>query len=85
MRFTQDMSIYEALQAHPRAREVFVAHGMGCSACMASTAETIANGARMHGVEADALIDELNRLPENDAAPATASPPADPPDPVRET
>jgi len=62
MRFTEDMSIYDALQAHPKAREVFVAHGMGCIACMASTMETIAGGAEMHGVDAKIIVDELNKL-----------------------
>lgn len=62
MRFTEDMSIYDALQAHPRARDVFVAHGMGCVACMASTMESIAGGAEMHGVDAAVIVDDLNRL-----------------------
>lgn len=76
MRFRKDMSIYDALLAHPRARDVFVAHGMGCVACMASTTETIANGAEMHGVQAEALIDELNRMADEEAASLDRSHPA---------
>lgn len=69
MRFTEDMSIYDALQAHPKARDVFVAHGMGCIACMASTMESIAGGAAMHGVDARVILDDLNALPEEKGAP----------------
>lgn len=64
MLFSQDMSIYDALQAHPKAREVFVAHGMGCTACMASQMESIAGGAEMHGVDPKVIVAELNRLAE---------------------
>ena len=68
MRFTEDMSIYDALQAHPKARDVFVAHGMGCIACMASTMESIAGGASMHGVDIKVVMEELNALSEPEAA-----------------
>lgn len=68
MRFTEEMSIYEALQAHPKARDVFVAHGMGCIACMASTMESIAGGAAMHGVDAKVILDDLNALPVEEPA-----------------
>lgn len=60
--FDEDMSIYEALLAHPKARDVLVANGMGCVACMGSHIETIADGAEMHGVEPRRLLDELNSL-----------------------
>lgn len=62
MQFTKGMSIQEALEAHPKAREVFVDHGMGCIDCMASTLESIELGANMHGVDAEALVKDLNEL-----------------------
>ncbi len=64
MTFTKEMSIYEALQAHPQARDVFIRHGMGCISCMGATMESIENGAAMHGIDADAIVEDLNRLPE---------------------
>lgn len=54
--------IIDALRAHPDAREVFIKHGMGCIGCMGSTNETIENGAKMHGIDVDALVRELNDL-----------------------
>jgi len=60
--FTKGMSMMEALQADPRAREVFAAHGMGCVGCMGASMESIEEGARMHGVDPEMVLSELNRL-----------------------
>jgi hybrid cluster-associated redox disulfide protein len=60
--FTKDMSIMETLQADSRAREVFVAFGMGCIGCMGVSLETIEDGAKMHGIEPDTVLAELNKL-----------------------
>jgi len=53
----------EALQADPRAREVFAAHGMGCVGCMGVSMESIEDGAKMHGIDPEVVLSELNRLP----------------------
>ena len=60
--FTKDMSIMEALQADPRARDVFNAYGMGCIGCMGVSMESIEDGAKMHGIDPQAVVGELNRL-----------------------
>jgi hybrid cluster-associated redox disulfide protein len=60
--FTKDMSLMEALQADPRAREVFAAHGMGCVGCMGVSMESIEDGAKMHGIDPEMVLAELNRL-----------------------
>jgi len=52
----------EALQAHPQAQEVFKKHGMGCLGCMGAVQETIEAGARMHGIDLEALMRDLERL-----------------------
>ncbi len=54
--FTKDMSMMEALQADPRAREVFAAHGMGCVGCMGVSMESIEDGARMHGIDPETVL-----------------------------
>ena len=54
----------EALQADPRAREVFAAHGMGCVGCMGVSIESIEDGAKMHGIDPEVVVAELNRLSE---------------------
>lgn len=62
MQFTKDMSIQDALLAHPRAREIFERHGMECLDCLGSTMESIEAGASMHDVNIDTIIAELNKL-----------------------
>jgi hybrid cluster-associated redox disulfide protein len=56
------MSMMEALQADPRARDVFAAHGMGCVGCMGVSVESIEDGARMHGIDPEAVLADLNKL-----------------------
>ncbi len=56
------MSIGEALQAHPKAIEVFNKYHMGCFSCMGATAESVESGALMHGIDLDALMSDLNAL-----------------------
>ncbi len=68
--FTKDMSIMEALQADPRAREVFAAYGMGCIGCMGVSMESIEDGAKMHGIDPDAVLADLNKLAPLDESPA---------------
>lgn len=62
MVFTKDMSIQDALLAHPQAREVFERYGMACLDCMASTMESIEAGASMHDIDANAVVADLNEL-----------------------
>jgi hybrid cluster-associated redox disulfide protein len=62
MRFSKDMSIEDALMAHPKAVDILMKYGMGCSGCMVSSVESIENGAYMHNVDVEELISELNRL-----------------------
>ena len=62
MIFTRDMSMMEALQADPRARNVFAAYGMGCIGCMGVSIESIEEGARMHGIDPEAVLADLNKL-----------------------
>jgi hybrid cluster-associated redox disulfide protein len=67
--FTKDMSMMEALQADPRAKDVFAAYGMGCIGCMGVSMESIEDGARMHGIDPSQVVAELNGLPPLKEAP----------------
>lgn len=60
--FLKEMPIIEALRIHPKARDVFKKHGMGCLSCMGAENESIEAGANMHGIKVDILLDELNNL-----------------------
>lgn len=63
MRFSKEMKVEEALRLHPRASEVFEAFGLPCIRCVVSERETITEAARLNGLDADAIVEELNRLP----------------------
>ncbi len=68
--FTKDMSMMEALQADPRARDVFAAYGMGCIGCMGVSMESIEDGAKMHGIDPEVVLAELNKLVDRQQSPA---------------
>jgi hybrid cluster-associated redox disulfide protein len=68
--FTKDMSMLEALQADPRAKDVFAAYGMGCIGCMGVSMESIEDGAKMHGIDPSAVVSELNKLLPIEESPA---------------
>ena len=59
---TKDMAIIEVLRLHPQVREILAQHGMGCIGCMGATHESIENGAKMHNIDLDDLLRELNEL-----------------------
>jgi hybrid cluster-associated redox disulfide protein len=59
-KITKEMKIEEAMELCPRAPEIFASHGMGCAVCLISSAETVEEGASMHGVDVGAIVDELN-------------------------
>lgn len=62
---SKDMSIYDTLQEHPDSREIFLKHGMHCLDCMGAVMESIEAGAKMHGLNLEQLMAELNRLSDN--------------------
>lgn len=66
-RFSKDMSIFEALAAHPSARGIFEAHGMACCLCIGAQSETIEAGAILHQVDPKTVVAELNSLPDDGA------------------
>lgn len=63
--FYKEMSLMEALQRHPKARDIFKRHGMGCLSCMGAVQESVEAGANMHGINVDLLVNELNDLLES--------------------
>lgn len=60
MKITKEMSIREAIEAHPEIAPVFIQHGMGCLGCAIASFESIEEGAVAHGIDVDALIADLN-------------------------
>lgn len=61
MLITKEMSISDAVQKYPQVASVFMDFGMGCLGCAASRYENIEQGALVHNIDADALIEALNK------------------------
>jgi hybrid cluster-associated redox disulfide protein len=62
MEITKDTIIEEVLKSHPDAIQVFMKYNLGCIACMGATQESIEQGARMHGIDPEPIVKELNEL-----------------------
>ena len=59
---TKDTGTIEAVQSHPEIMEVFAEYGLGCIVCMAAHFETIGQGAGAHGIDVNALIEDINKV-----------------------
>ena len=59
MEITRDTIIADVLRKYPECIEVFDRHGMPCRTCMGADSGTIAEGAMMHDVDAETIINEL--------------------------
>ncbi len=57
---TKGMSIGEIVKKHPETLHVFVENGLHCVGCAAASFETLEEGARAHGIDAEKLTRELN-------------------------
>ena len=59
---TKEMSIIEVVQKYPESLEVFAKYGLGCIGCAAARFENLEAGAKVHGIDPDTLVDEINQL-----------------------
>lgn len=64
MKITKDMNIVEVVQRYPDTMMVFMYAGMGCFGCHAAQFENIEEGALVHGIDPDKLVEALNEVAE---------------------
>ena len=62
---TKEMSIIDVVQEHPESLEVFAKYGLGCIGCAAARFENLEAGAKVHGVDPQVMVDEINALIED--------------------
>ena len=62
MKITKDMNIIEVVQRYPDTMMVFMYAGMGCFGCHAAQFESIEEGALVHGIDPDKLVEALNEI-----------------------
>jgi hybrid cluster-associated redox disulfide protein len=56
----KNMSIEEVVKRYPETIPIFERHGLGCVGCQAALFENIEQGAEIHGIDLEALINDLN-------------------------
>ena len=61
MKITKDMGIQDVVDKYPQLVPVFFKYGLGCLGCAAARFESIEQGAMAHGIDADALVADLNK------------------------
>lgn len=57
---TRHMLIQDVLQRHPETFAVLEKLGFGCVGCRAALFETAEQGARVHGIDVDLIIANMN-------------------------
>ncbi len=55
------MSFSEIFEKYPKAVEFFLEKGMHCIGCPMAQMESLEEGALAHGLNADKLVEELNK------------------------
>ena len=58
----KDMSITDVLSKYPETISVLQSTGLGCIGCIAASGESIEQGLKAHGLDADKVIDEMNKV-----------------------
>ena len=59
-KITKDMGLIEIVQAYPETIEVFQRYGLGCIGCAAARFENLEAGAKVHGIDPDKMVEDLN-------------------------
>ena len=59
---TKDTIIGDILDIAPQTAPVFMAIGMHCLGCPSSRGETVEQACMVHGVDVNALLEEINKL-----------------------
>lgn len=62
------MSIREVLEKYPDSSRIFEEFGLGCAGCEAALFENIEQGALVHGVDIENLLDGLSKMIGKDEA-----------------
>lgn len=62
MAITKDMPIGEVVQKYPATIAVFLRHGLMCFGCAIARFENLEQGALAHGLDVEALLQDLNAV-----------------------
>ncbi len=59
-KITKDMGLLEIVQSYPETIEVFQKYGLGCIGCAAARFENLEAGAKVHGIDIEKMVEDLN-------------------------
>ncbi len=59
-KINKKMSFAEIIQKYPEAAEILLEKGMHCIGCPMAMQESLEDGAKAHGLNADEIVKELN-------------------------
>lgn len=62
MTITKDTIIGDILTIAPQTAPLFMGIGMHCLGCPASRGETVEEACAVHGVDPDALLEQVNKM-----------------------
>ncbi|KPU27503.1 hypothetical protein TR13x_05405 [Caloranaerobacter sp. TR13] len=65
MKITKDMIIFDIIKKNEKVLEVLKKYGLYCNSCNAVYNESIEVASRVHHVDLDKLLEDLNSLDEN--------------------
>jgi hybrid cluster-associated redox disulfide protein len=58
---TKDLTIGEIIRIKEDAPQILMSFGMGCVGCPSAQAETIEDAVKVHGINLEELLEELNK------------------------
>ncbi len=58
----KNMSISDVVNKYPETIPVLQSSGLGCIGCVAASGESIEQGLKAHGLDADKVINEMNKV-----------------------
>ncbi len=59
-KITKEMGLLEIVQNYPETLEVFQRYGLGCIGCAAARFENLEAGAKVHGIDPEKMVEDLN-------------------------
>ena len=59
-KITKEMGIIDVIQNYPETIEVFQKYGFGCIGCAAARFENLEAGAKVHGIDVNKMVEDLN-------------------------
>ena len=59
-KITKEMTFNEIIKMCPNAEKVLEQFNLGCVGCLGATTESLAQGARAHGLDVDQILKALN-------------------------